>query len=98
MNLTAVAAVDGDRIVLSIRDFRLRNGRDDAVHMILVASKAVLPRHLFVMTRLAQILFHVAKVGREISGITLFVTFQIVACVISVVVGRLRLGIYRSAR
>jgi hypothetical protein len=44
-------------------DFRAHDGCDHAVHMIFVAQKAVLARRTVVVTRLAEILFHLTEIG-----------------------------------
>ena len=48
-----------------------------AVHMIFVAQKAVLARRAVVVTRLAEILFHLTEIGHEILRIALLVALQI---------------------
>jgi hypothetical protein len=58
-------------------DFRAHDGRDHAVHMIFVTQKAVLARRAFIVTSLAEILFHLTEIGHEILRTALLIALQI---------------------
>ena len=56
--------------------------------MIFVAQKAVLARRAVVVTRLAEILFHLTEIGHEILRIALLVALQIGAGFFKVMAGQ----------
>jgi hypothetical protein len=69
-------------------DFRAHDGRDHAVHMIFVAQKAVLARRAFIVTSLAEILFHLTEIGHEVFRIPLLVALEIRAALFEVMAGQ----------
>src|SRR5215510_3293675 len=76
-------------VVLSLllRDCRIHDGRDHAVHMIFVAQETVLPRHAAGVAGLAEIFFHRAEIGHEAARIALRIALQIGAPLLKVMTG-----------
>ena len=74
-------------LVLQSRQFRVRDGRDSVIHMILVTCEAVLTRFAGGVAGLTPILFHRTEPGDKIVRIALLVAFQIRAVFIQLMAG-----------